>query len=104
MGRAAPQQEKDDRADNRYSKGEAIRQIAHRFCGIMLALPIGQADERLTPVADALHQQHDHSRNIADRRIAGHSDIPAENHGALIEQDQSDIGRIGQAKGGQSHT
>lgn len=24
MGRAAPQQEKDDRADNRYSKGEAI--------------------------------------------------------------------------------
>ena len=70
----------------------------------MLALPVGQTDQRLTPVADALHQQHDHSRNITDRRIAGHSEIPAENHGALIEQDQGDIGRIGQAKGRKAYS
>ena len=77
---------------NRYAR------LRTAFVISCLPSPISQADQWLASIAYTLHQQHDHSRNIADRRIAGHSDISAKNHGALIEQDQGDIGRIGQAK------
>ena len=56
-------------------------------------LPIGKADQRLAAVADPPHEQHNHRGNITDRCITkSHSNRSPKNHGALIQQDQRDMG------------
>ena len=88
----AAQQGEHHQAGQGHGKGEAEGQGAHLLHFFVLPLAVGQAEQRLAAIADALEQQHHDGADVAHRRIVSDGGGPAHQSGAFVDEDQGDVG------------